>query len=379
MKWAFLAGKFVRRYGAFMARIIVLFYLFTPLMPTPPRVELQPPQTVETQHPIVCAHTRLIDEVEDWKIQRTLQLVREMGAPSIVEFFYWAYIQPAPNALDWTSADRIINLASDQGLTVIARLGVVPGWARPPDDPKSISFNYLTRDYYDEFAHFVGLFAERYRGKVSHIIIWNEPNLGGEWGYGEVDPANYVELLKKTFTAAHTANPEVIVLGGALAPTNEPGGIALNDLIYLRQMYELGAKDYFDALAVHTYGFTEPPEAEPGADRLNFRRFELLQEIMREFGDGEKDVYITETAWNDHPRWTKAVRPGQRIQYTLDALKLAERDWPTVKSVCFYYFRYPTLYRNYNDYWSFVTMEFRVKPIYTAVKAYARGINDTSE
>ena len=35
------------------------------------------------------------DEVEPWKIKRTLEMVREMGAPWIVEYFPWGYIEPA--------------------------------------------------------------------------------------------------------------------------------------------------------------------------------------------------------------------------------------------------------------------------------------------
>src|SRR6185503_15888228 len=60
-----------------------------------PLIVLGPPQTVITQHPTVCVHTRLTDEVDEWKIQRTLMMVREMGAKTIVEYFPWAYYEGA--------------------------------------------------------------------------------------------------------------------------------------------------------------------------------------------------------------------------------------------------------------------------------------------
>jgi hypothetical protein len=47
-------------------------------------------QRVETTNPKAGIHTRLTDEVEVWKIKRTLEMVREMGAPWIVEYFPWA-------------------------------------------------------------------------------------------------------------------------------------------------------------------------------------------------------------------------------------------------------------------------------------------------
>jgi hypothetical protein len=49
---------------------------------------------------------------------------------------------------------------------------------------------------------------------------------------------------------------------------------------------------------------------------------------MVEAGDGGKPIPVTEAGWNDHPRWTKAVRPPQRIEYTLQALELAAAQWP---------------------------------------------------
>ena len=57
-------------------------------------------------------------------------------------------------------------------------------------------------------------------------------------------------------------------------------------------MYQAGAGPYFDALAIHTYGFRDPPAAEPATERLNFRRAELLRQTMIAQGDGEKPAFI---------------------------------------------------------------------------------------
>lgn len=356
-------------------RAFIAFAIFGALAPAPPRAPLGAPQTVETVEPHVCVHTRLIDEVDEWKIQHSLELVREMGANTIVEFFPWAYIEGSRDQYDWGSTDRIVRHARNQGLHIIARMGLVPEWAREDVDTDFTTLNYLPEESYPEFAAFVAAFAERYAGVIDHIIIWNEPNLAFEWGYRQVDPAGYARLLRAVYAQAHAANPNVVILAAPLAPTLEPEGSAngLNDLIYLEQLYEAGAADYFDALAVHTYGFTEPPDAEPGFDRLNFRRAELLHEIMVRYGDGDTPVYITETGWNDHPRWTKAVRPSLRAAYTVDALRLADEQWPWLEKMCLWAFRYPADTLNYPDNFTLVTTDFQPKPIYYAVQAYARG------
>jgi hypothetical protein len=225
------------------------------------------------------------------------------------------------------------------------------------------------------FRPFVEVFTAHYKDDIDHIVIWNEPNLAYEWGYQEVLPQNYVSLLHFAYVAAHRANPDVLVLAGALAPTLEPVGSphGMNDLDYLSQLYDWGAGDYFDALAVHTYGFRFPPEDSPAPDVLNFRRAELLREVMVAYGDADKPVYITEAGWNDHPRWTKAVGPGQRIEYTLGALQYAEENWPWAEALCIWAFRFPRPTYNYPDYFTLVAPDFTTKPIYDELQAWARG------
>ena len=49
--------------------------------PIYPLVALGPQQTVRSVNPKMGIHTRLTDEVEPWKIKRTLEMVREMGLP----------------------------------------------------------------------------------------------------------------------------------------------------------------------------------------------------------------------------------------------------------------------------------------------------------
>ena len=373
MREHFQIGKpFLARYGLWCFRVGLVGFLLWALAPPSPRAVLETSaRTVEAVHEHVCVHTRLIDEPVEWVIQRSLQLVREMGASTIVEFFPWAYIENQRGQYDWQQTDRILRHAENQGIEIIARMGFVPAWARPEDS----TLNYLPDDSYDEFADFVATFAERYAGRIDHIIIWNEPNLAFEWGFRAPNPMDYVRLLEAVYAPVHEANPSVTIHAGALAPTLEPEGSpnGLMDTLYLEAMYAGGAGDYFDALAIHTYGFTYPADAPPQEDVLNFRRAELLLDIMAENGDADKPVYITETGWNDHPRWVQAVRPSQRSQYTVDAFTLADNDWEQVEAMCVWVFRYPLPTLSYPDNYTLVTTDFQIRPIYHALQAYARG------
>lgn len=355
-------------------RAIVLIICFGALVPAAPRAMLQAPQTVTTVQPQLCVHSRLIDEVDEWKIQRSLELVREMGADTIVEFFPWAYIEASEDHYEWGQVDRIVRHATNQGIRIIARMGLVPSWARPQSSSFT-TLNTLDESHYEDFAEFVADFAARYAGQIDQLIIWNEPNLAFEWGYQQVSAEQYGRLLQAVYPRAHAANPNVEIIAAGLAPTLEPATspAGLNDILYLQALYESGAANYFDALAIHTYGFTHPALETPAFERLNFRRAELLHDIMLEYGNSNIPVYITEMGWNDSDRWAYAVSPSERIAYTLDAYQLAANSWDWVDKMCTWVLRYPAPTFSYPDHFTLLDTEFQPQPLYFALQAFGRG------
>jgi hypothetical protein len=137
-------------------------------------------------------------------------------------------------------------------------------------------------------------------------------------------------------------------------------------------MYEAGGGQFFDALAAHTYGRRAPFSQRPDPARVNFLRVQLLRVVMKRHGDEDKMVYITEAGWNDHPRWVHAVRPAERIAFTLEACRWAEeKDWLAV--LAFWQFGLPWSGSSAQVYFSFVGQDLTPRPIYLEVQAYARG------
>jgi hypothetical protein len=353
-----------------LACLLGIIFLVQAAMP-PGEIELGPQQSVTTINPKMGVHTRLTDEVEPWKIKRTLEMVREMGAPWIVEYFPWAYHELFPGFFDWSHSDLVIGHARRQGLKVIARLGFVPDWARPTDSASS----FLPTERVPDFGDYVQAFVDRYGDQVEAIIIWNEPNLTLEWGFQPLDPEGYTRLLAIAYRRVQQSEqPEVIVLGGALAPTLAPAGSeqGMNDLVYLERMLQAGAGEVMDGLAVHAYGWSFPADDPPDPEVINFRRTELVHQLLVKYDDGHLPIYITEGGWNDHPRWTRAVKPAQRIEYTIRAYALVE-SWPWAEMAALWAFRYPWPARTYLDYFTFVTPDFEPKPIYLEIQRYSRG------
>lgn len=302
-------------------------------------------------------NTFLHKEVDTWKKDTTVAMARDMGAAWIKQQFPWAEIEyrldperpfwdVKNNQNAWTKFDNIVSLAEQNGLRVIARIDSAPAWARPEgSSPKAPP----SADRMADFGNFIFEFVRRYSGSVSAIQVWNEPNLHAEWDTGRpVNPAEYAEMLKVAYTRAKEANPDIIVLAAPLATNNERLAYDgnLNELDYLQGLYDAGSGGYFDAMAANAYGTTYPPEDEPSRERLNFRRVELLHDVMASNGDADKSVWFNEYGWNASPpdmpeselRWGR-VTPEQQADYTVRGIEYARKNWPWAGVFTIWYLR----------------------------------------
>ncbi len=103
------------------------------------------------------------------------------------------------------------------------------------------------------------------------IEIWNEQNIDREWPHGQIDGANYVNnMLAPAYQAIKAANPDVMVISGAPAPTGFWGGCSpdgCDDWFYLAQMRDAGAANYMDCVGVHYNEGIIPPSQKTGDPR----------------------------------------------------------------------------------------------------------------
>ena len=359
--------------SARFTRVIALLTLITLLaaqfwsLRMPARLHLPDQQRVVTTNPKIGIHTRLTGVGDEAYIARSLQQVRGMGASWIVDLFPWAYVQPRSRyGFDWTGSDMVIEHAARQGLTVVARLDIVPEWARPRDT----NDRYLDPDHYGDYTAYVVAFLQRYRPYgVRHVIIWNEPNLAFEWGRRPPDPEAYAALLKVVYLRVKAAVPDAVVIAGALSPQAEPGANdeRMNDILYMTRLYQAGAARYFDMWAAHSYGYRSPHDASPDLAAINFRRVEMIHDTLTGLGDGAKPIIITEGGWNDSPRWTAAVLPSQRLRWTVGAYELA-KHWDWLEAVCLWELGTPQPAHTLQDNWSFIASDGTPKAIYWAVR-----------
>ncbi|HMQ34381.1 MAG TPA: cellulase family glycosylhydrolase, partial [Chloroflexaceae bacterium] len=246
--------------------------------------------------------------------ERVLQLTQNAGFDWVRQQIYWRDIEdPVNNIMAWDEVDRIVETTNAYGRKLLINVVRSPSAYNAtnglPDDPQT-------------FANFMGMLAERYRGKIHAYEIWNEPNLAHETG-GTIRPEDvgrYVEMLKLAYQEIKAIDPEAVVLAAASSSSGVTNpSVALSDEEFYREMYTYNGgevRDYFDVQAVHPGGAANPPDTlwpdnpsfiegcQPAPDRCwnddethYFRHIENVRSWMEQYGMGDKEVWITEYGW----------------------------------------------------------------------------------
>jgi hypothetical protein len=209
------------------------------------------------------------------------------GVETVRVAFHWSDAQPQENGpIDFTETDRIVGLAAARRIQVQPHVILAPEWARaepyplaPPLEPEMFrSYVQALVVRYGRTGTFWLEHPELPRVPIRDWQFWNEPHLWFMWSIPEWAEwsTSYLDHLKVFHDAVKTADPQAkVVLGGL---TNESWK-------YMRRLYKVGAKRYFDIATVHPY--TRKAEGVPEI----VRRFRA---VMRKNGDGRKPLWVTE-------------------------------------------------------------------------------------
>lgn len=270
---------------------------------------------------------------------RALALIRDGGFRIIRQHMPWSDIEPRPGDFQWDKWDRIVAHAREDGLDLIAVLDTTPTWARDPGEADLVN---AAPARVDDYARFVQAFVRRYGASTGtpswhlYVQLWDNPNVHPFWGRRNADPFEYTALLRAGAQAARSANPGIKILSAGLAPNGEMirGHPDYSDVLFLRGMYEAGARDYFDILGVKPYGmWTGPEDRRVSENVLNFSRVILLRDEMVAHGDG-KPVWAVEFGWNALPQgWEGKPSPwgtdAEDVQAArlVHAVQRARSEW----------------------------------------------------
>ena len=343
----------------------------------------------------------LEQEVEEWKREKSVQMVAAAGFHWLRQEFPWEDIEihgkgdfqdrrHEPYRSAWTKYDHIVALAEQVGLEIVPRLSNPPAWTRAGGDARG---TFAPPDNLADWGDYVYAVVSRYRGRIHYYQLWNEPNIYPEWGEQPADPQGYTRLLCEGYRRAREADPGVVILSGALAPTVSlhpgPGpALGLSDFVFLQRMYDAGAAACFDVLSINDYMlWSGPTDHRMQPLNVNFARPVYIRDIMVANGDAAKPVWISEMNSNAVPNepgitgWGAygQVTPEQQARYAVLAYQRAMEEWPWVGVVNFWFFkrasdaeRTQAMY-----YFRMAEPDFTPLPVYQAMQEYTAALTPT--
>ena len=311
-----------------------------PAQPTPA------PTAVPSQAPAATSGLRygMQAHLYHQPLARIMGLVRGAGFNWLKQQIRWADVEQRKGSINWGEIDQMVDHANGQGVNLMFSVVTAPGWSRSGHGVEGPPNNF------GDFGNFLSKLAGRYKGRVKAYEIWNEQNLKREWEGRAINAGDYVELLKVAYQAIKAADPNAIVVSGALTPTgvNDPN-IGIDDVVFLTQMYQYQGgvfKQYADAVGSHASGYNNAPGDWIGVQTVKtpgfkghgsfyFRRIDQLHQIMLNHGDN-RQMWITEFHWASAQapvpagyEWTTHLDEGRVAEYLVTSIQSmkTQRTW----------------------------------------------------
>jgi hypothetical protein len=166
------------------------------------------------------------------------------------------------------------------------------------------------------------------------IEVWNEMNIDFEWPVGEIDPVNYVNnMLAPAYNAIKGANPNVMVISGAPAPTGFDNGTnAWSDSRYMAGMAAVGAGRYLDCVGAHFNAGASAPGTVTGHPTGSDHYSWYLMPTLNVYAQLGKPVCFTELGYlsgEDYGgvpsrfSWAGNTTVSQHAQWLAEAVSLS--------------------------------------------------------
>jgi hypothetical protein len=179
--------------------------------------------------------------------ERTYSHLAELGVKWARCQTGWARTEKTKGSFDFTWLDNVVDS--------LAKIGVQPwfnlGYGNrlyTPKAPNEFAVGWAPiwgDEPREAWVRFVENISDRYRTRVKHWELWNEPNIPNFWQPEKPNPAEYVELVKLTAPIIRKRVPGCTLIGGAFAGTGA--------MDYFEGCMHAGMGDHVDKISYHPY------------------------------------------------------------------------------------------------------------------------------
>jgi hypothetical protein len=139
----------------------------------------------------------------------------------------------------------------------------------------------------------------------------------------------------------------MLVVSGATTPAGN-SDVAVDDIDYLRGMYQNGLKQYSDGVGIHPSGFAQPPvchlrrsggrdlqrpvSCQPPQLLLSQSPLRESRKVMAEYGDTAKRLWPTEFGWGSTPNpfpgyeYKARIDEGTQARWIVDSFRIMAEE-----------------------------------------------------
>jgi hypothetical protein len=189
-------------------------------------------------------------------------LYEAAGMQTVRRGHKWATMEPRRGEYNLSAYDWEREYAAEHGLELFPILAYGNRAYHDEEDwygPKTAPINDTQRR---AFARYAGELVAHY-DDVEAVEVWNEYDHSSfSQGPARHEPQYYAKLLKPTYQSVKEANPDVTVVGGAVA-----GGSSMK-YDWWRGLFENGGGQYMDAMSIHPYRWPKTDDLEEDVEQL---------------------------------------------------------------------------------------------------------------
>jgi hypothetical protein len=289
-----------------------------------------------------------------------------------------SYQGSSPAAPDFTALDAVVAAAAKSDISVLPFVYSSPSWVAASYETLPVS----TSAQRSAWTSFLEDIARRYgpggafwkehpelpQVPITAWQIWNEPNFF--YFVAHPDAAEYGKLVEISDAALSKVDPGAqVVLGGLFGTPRAQPPKAYSAVDFLRRLYRStpGIERHFDAVALHPY-VADYRDLPPLID--------AVRKVMRDAGDGGKDLWLTEFGWGSAPSGSSfEVGPQGQVDQMRGAFRLlTENQGPwRLKRIYWFSVGDQTGSCNFCDSSGLFTQGFRPKPAWAEYASFAGG------
>ena len=303
------------------------------------------PLSITNQQPVRGVDVTSVrdEETFDIGVSTSLQQAQNMNMQVIYHYLGWDAIEVEPQYYHWVILEDILKQSRAYNQKVVLRIYNPPAHYA---DTNLLSQGLTGQDLQAQamVETKIQTFMQRltdhvkekgYNDVIAGYVIWNEPNIQAQWlGPGYTPSAmGYITMLQSAYTGAKAGDPAAVIISAPLAPTADQPGVAINDLTYLSQLYDLGLANYVDYIGVNGLGYQYDPDHDSGYADYNFMRLKYLHDVMLSKGDTTHKAWVLEVGWlRDNPNnmgefEAFKVSKEEQAQYLCHAFEKANSEW----------------------------------------------------